>query len=200
MPLRNRVTPFGEIVAVPERGQLMGNRGILHGDERNLVRQWQVRRWITCLLQHKGIRRTVMRPHSYTELFFLDEATAFAAGHRPCAECRRADYKRFQSLWGRSIGLPSDADSMDDRLHAERLDHRSKRTHRGGVATLPDGAFVAIEGAPYLVRGSELLLWTPGGYVRRIARPSEAEVEVLTPPSILAIFRTGYAPVLHPSA
>src|SRR5271165_1152863 len=99
MPRQNRVTPFGEIVAVPERGTFMGNRGNLHNAEGHIKRTWQVKRWLVCLLEFKGRKRTVMRPGFYTELFFLDEATALAAGHRPCAECRRERYNDFRKAW-----------------------------------------------------------------------------------------------------
>ncbi len=128
MPLQNRVTPFGEIVAESGRGLFMGNRGILHDDDRRIVRRWQGRRWITCLTEFRGIRRVVMRPHSYTELFFLDEATALGAGHRPCAECRRADFRRFRDLWQACHGLPVNADIMDAVIHHERIDGRRKRS------------------------------------------------------------------------
>src|SRR5438309_5028203 len=131
MPLQNRVTPFGEIVAVQERGTLMGNRGILHTPEQRVVRDWQVRRWIACRLEFRGRHRAVMHPHSYTELFFLDEATALADGHRPCAECRHAEYVAFQSDWRNAFpGLSASADAMDAALHSERrIRPHLKRTH-----------------------------------------------------------------------
>ncbi|HXW77394.1 MAG TPA: hypothetical protein VEJ20_08300, partial [Candidatus Eremiobacteraceae bacterium] len=130
MPLQNRVTPFGEIVALEGRGLVIGNRGILHDDHRRIVRYSQVRRWIACRLEYKSIRRVIMRPHSWTELFFLDEATALSAGHRPCAECRRDDYRRFRTLWAQCHGEPSDAESIDRRLHHDRLaGRRAKRTY-----------------------------------------------------------------------
>src|SRR5258708_7428356 len=122
MPLQNRVTPFGGLVAVEGRGLLMGNRGILHDEARRIVRPWQVRRWIACVTTFRGRRRQVMRPHSYTELFFIDEATAFAAGHRPCAECRHADYQHFKATWAAAHGEPASASQMDDVLHADRLE------------------------------------------------------------------------------
>src|SRR5581483_6125079 len=145
MPLQNRVTPFGDVVALAGRGTLMGNRGILHDDARRVVRPFQVRRWIACRLEWRGRHRAVMQPHRYTELFFLDEAAAFAAGHRPCAECRNADYRRFQTLWKALYG-PAGADAMDARLHAARLDGRRQRRYPGDAANLPDGAYVAIDG------------------------------------------------------
>jgi hypothetical protein len=194
MPLQNRVTPFGEIVAVPGRGLLTGNRGILHDDARRIVRTSQVRRWIACRLEYREIRRTIMRPHAWTELFFLDEATAFAAGHRPCAECRRDDYKRFRSLWEACFGAPSGADAIDAVLHAQRRNRGKKRTYRDDIASLPDGAYVVLDGAAWLVWGDELRAWSDGGYADRRARPPHTDVEVLTPRAIVAVLSAGYRP------
>jgi hypothetical protein len=139
VPYRNRVTPFGEIVAIPERGTLMGNRGVIHADDGSHKREWQVRRWIACRLEFKGRHREIRQPRRWTELFFLDEATALAAGHRPCAECRREDYRRWQAAWP---GEDARADAMDLVLHASRLDGRAKRTYDARPADLPDGAIV----------------------------------------------------------
>ncbi len=200
MPLQNRVTPFGEIVALPGRGLMMGNRGVLHGDHRRIVRASQVKRWIACEIEFRGRYRTVMTPRSYTELFFLDEAAAFSAGHRPCAECRNADYRRFRDLWQSLHGTPAGADNMDARLHEERLDGRAKRTYRKDAAHLPDGTYVAIDNTPWLVWERELLEWSDSGYLRREPRPAHREVDVLTPPSIVAIFSKGYRPRVHPTA
>lgn len=200
MPLQNRVTPFGQIVALPGRGLLMGNRGILCDDHRRIVRFSQTRRWITCVLEFKNIRRTVMRPHTYTELFFLDEATAFSAGHRPCAECRRADYNRFRTLWETCYGGPAGADLMDARLQAERGGARLKRTYRASLRTLPDGTYVAIDRTAWLVWGRHIFAWSDSGYTQRQTRPALDDVEVLTPPATVAIFAAGYRPAVHPSA
>src|SRR5215831_18160613 len=153
MPLRNRATPLGEIVAVPGRGTLMGNRGILHDAERRLVRDWQVYRWIACRLEFRGRHRSVMTPGRYTELFFLDEVAALADGHRPCAECRSADFHAFQSIW-RSIypHASASADAMDTVLHAERRDRPfQKRTYQANIASLPDGTFIGMDGHAWLV-------------------------------------------------
>lgn len=200
MPLQNRVTPFGAIVASPGRGLMMGNRGVLHDDARRIVRAWQTRRWIACVLEFKGIRRTVMTPRRYTELFFLDEAAALSAGHRPCAECRRVEYRQFQSLWRARNGGDAGADEMDLRLHAERLAGKEKRTYNADLATLPDGSYVALDGAPWLVLGGHLYAWSDSGYTRRRSRPANATLDVLTPRSIVAILAAGYAPGVHPSA
>ena len=192
MPLQNRVTPTGELIATPERGLVFGNRGRLHDDVGRIRRQWALKRWISCRLEFRGRHHGAMPPGRYTGLFFLDEATAFAAGHRPCAECRRADYVRFTEIWG------ARADAIDARLHEERLGPR----HEGAVDELPDGAFVLRDGQPWLVLGGELLRWTPGGYTDRAARPRECAT-VLTPPSLVEVLRArwnGDVPFLHPSA
>ncbi len=164
VPLRNRVTPFGAIIATSERGTMMGNRGILHNDRRELVRSTQLRRWICCVTSFKGIRRVIMKPHSYTELFFLDEATAFAAGHRPCFECRRTAAVAFQEAWTRACGDRATADQMDRVLEAERRTPRTgeRRTFEAAARSLPDGAMVSWQGRPWLVFRGQLLLWTPG--------------------------------------
>ncbi|HEX3672337.1 MAG TPA: hypothetical protein VHT92_11600 [Candidatus Cybelea sp.] len=200
MPLQNRVTPFGAIVALPGRGLMMGNRGVLHDDSRRIVRDWYTRRWIACVLEFKGIRRTVMTPRRYTELFFLDEAAALSAGHRPCAECRREKYRQFQSLWRASHGGDAGADEMDLRLHAERLAGKRKRTYVADLAALPDGAYVALDGVPWLVWGERLYAWSDSGYTQRRSRPADATLEVLTPPSIVTVLAAGYRPGVHPSA
>ena len=199
MALQNRVTPFGEIVALPGRGLVMGNRGVLHDDRKRIVRATQVKRWIACRLEWRGRRRTIMKPRSYTELFFLDEAAAFAAGHRPCAECRNADYKRFRSLWEQRFGAAASVDAIDAVLHAERLNGKAKRTSRADISTLPDGTYVTMNGRPAIVWGKEIAVWTDCGYGEHFARPARGEVEVLTPPSIVEVFRAGYKPDVHPS-
>jgi hypothetical protein len=204
MPLQNRVTPFGELVAVEARGRLMGNRGILHDDARRIVRPWQVRRWIACRTEFRGRYRQVMRPHSYTELFFLDEATAFAAGHRPCAECRHEDYERFRAAWARAHGAPASAAQMDDVLHADRLEGRGpnqrQRIYRAEIASLPAGTFIRLDGSAWLLWHDELLAWSVAGYMERRAVPRAGEVEVMTPRALVDVFRAGYTPGVHPSA
>jgi hypothetical protein len=201
MPLTNRVTPFGEIVAVSARGTLMGNRGILHDAQRRVVRDWQVRRWIACRLEFRGRHRAVMQPGHYTELFFLDEAVALADGHRPCAECRFADYRAFWTAW-RSVypHQPASADAMDRVLQAERRTRPfNKRTYVAEIDSLPDGAYIAIDGAAWLVRGHALYRWSAGGYTERTGRPARGQVTVLTPPSIVAVLHAGYMSGMHSS-
>jgi hypothetical protein len=203
MPLQNRVTPFGDLVAVPSRGLFMGNRGgRFHTDAKGLTaRRWASRQWICCVLDFKGRHRDVWG-RFYTELFFLDELTALAAGHRPCFECRRQDALAFAARWRTAFRLKArpHADAMDAVLHQERLHGRAKRLHRRSVDALPDGAFIATEEGAFAVRGKSLLHWTPDAYdaCRPISRGTT--VDVLTPPAILAILSAGYQPHWHPSA
>jgi hypothetical protein len=202
MPRQNRVTPFGDIIADPARGLVFGNRGCLHDAAGRIRRSYAVRRWIACRLRFKDRRRELMQPGRYTELFFLDDATALAAGHRPCWECRRDDYSRFVALWP---GGRSSAPDIDARLHAERLtDARTQRRHERALDDLPDGAFVLRDDAPWLVRGHDLLRWTPAGYADTVARPARQEAVVLTPPSVVAVLERGWrptaVPLVHPSA
>jgi len=197
MPLPNRVSPFGELISTPARGTLMGNRGgKFHTDHRKLTsRRWASRQWICCVLDFKGRQRDVWGRY-YTELFFLDEVTAFAAGHRPCFECRRHDAQNFAALFPRAHSAPA----MDAILHAERLDGTAKRLHRRMLDALPDGAAVAIGGEAFAVRGERLLRWTPRGYDGLQPRPRGLEVDMLTPPSIIAVLKAGYRPRWHASA
>ena len=200
MPLPNRVDPFGNLFAASARGALMGNRGgKFHTDGQTLTsRRWVSRQWICCVLEFHGRRRDVWGRY-YTELFFLDEVTAFAAGHRPCFECRRKDAERFAELFS-AKPMRALAVAMDDALHAERLDGKVKRLHRRKLDTLPDGAMVVHEGEPWAVRGRRLLHWTSDGYNVTQPRPHALEIDVLTPPSILSVLARGYPPRWHPSA
>ena len=226
MPLPNRVTPFGELIATPARGTLLGNRGgRFHAEGRRLTgRRWASKQWICCELQFKN-RHRVVWGDGYTELFFLDEVTGFAAGHRPCFECRRKEAEYFASLFAgvdansahsRAIGNPelgprfrgderssgnrATAATMDAVLHRERLNGQEKRTHQRALDDLPDGAMIVRDGEAYAVRGLRLLRWTPPGYQGAQPRPRGIAVDVLTPPSILAVLARGYAPRWHPSA
>jgi hypothetical protein len=199
VPLRNRVTPLGELVADPARGLVYGNRGCLHDDHGAIRRRFATRRWIACRLEFKGWHRSaLMQPGKFTELFFLDEATAFAAGHRPCALCRRDDYNRFLELVG-----ATGADEIDERLHEERLDGSSRRLHRARLMELADGALVLRDGAPWLVLNGALLRWTPGGYTEGATAEDAREVEAITPPTLIGALRAGWSgsvPLIHPSA
>jgi hypothetical protein len=200
MPRQNRVSPFGELFASPARGLLLGNRGgRLHDDHRKLgARRWTSRQWICCKLEFNNRHRKVWGD-SYTELFFLDEVTALAAGHRPCFECRRKDADNFAALFsGRK--KRATAPAMDLVLHRERLDGKAKRLDRRKLDGLPDGAMIALDGVAFAVRGKHLLRWTPQSYTQERARPRGTQVDVLTPPSILTVLSRGYQPLWHPSS
>jgi hypothetical protein len=207
MALRqNRVTPLSELITTPERGLVYGNRGCLHDDAGRIRRRYNGRRWISCQLRFKDWQRKVLlQPGRFTELFFLDEATAFAAGHRPCALCRRADYNRFVDAWQALHPGQSSADAIDAELHDERIDPgtRAQRHHDAPLDDLPDGAFVLYDGAPHLVLGASLLAWSPAGYHHPLPRPEDAQARVITPASLVAVLRTDWeslVPVTHPSA
>jgi hypothetical protein len=212
MPFQNRVSPFGEIVATTAHGTLMGNRGCLHDKHDHPVRQYQGRRWIICLLDFKGRTRQPMPPGHYTSLFFLDEATALAAGHRPCAECQRERFTTFRTHWAAANPVLAGSsaplvETIDATLHHERISaqryqrDKSKLTYPDQLARLPDGVFVvlAAQGAPYLVCGDKLFPWSFAGYGQPVARPNTT-VQVLTPCSTVRAIAQGYAPGMHPSA
>jgi hypothetical protein len=203
-PLQNRVTPTGAIVSDPARGLLMGNRGCLHGPDRRLgAARWRSKLWICCSLTWKGVRRDPMPPGRWTALFFLDEATALAAGHRPCAYCRRADFLAFAEAWRRAHRLAERprAAQIDARLHAERVDPRSRRqrTRPAVAGELPDGAMIRHRGAAGLLAGGSILPWSFSGYLVPVALAPAAKVELLTPPASVAAVAAGYRPLLHPT-
>jgi len=202
VPHRNRVTPFGDVIETEARGLLYGNRGVLHDDQGRIVRPFRGRRWIACRLSFKGRRRPLLRPGRFTELFFLDEATALAAGHRPCAECRREDFDLFGAAWaGTRPGASLRADDIDRVLQRERVGPgRTKRLHPARLGDLPDGAMIAADGEAWLLSAGELLRWTPSGYAEhRVARPNTSVLS-LTPPSFAAAISAGYSPLVHPTA
>jgi hypothetical protein len=210
MPRQNRVTPFGEVIATPERGTFFGNRGVLHNAEGNLCRSWQVKRWLVCVPEFRGRRRPLADPGRYTALFFLDEPTALAAGHRPCFECRRPRFHAFQRAWiqgnpGLAQGSEPTAEFIDDRLHAERLGPGgAKRTFEARLEELPDGVFVTgemLEGRAWLWWKGRLLAWSSGGYREwHAGTKGGMRVSVLTPASTVGALRAGYSPEIHPSA
>ncbi|MEH2499091.1 hypothetical protein V1294_005570 [Bradyrhizobium sp. AZCC 1678] len=203
MPLQNRVTPTGDIIATPHRGMFTGNRGIIHDPATKtlLKKRWSSPAWITCVCEFRGWRRKVMGGRSWTELFFLDEATAFAAGHRPCFFCRRDDAKRFRAAWEAGNGVADiRAREMDSVLHRERLERGKKRLHPlpMPVAQLPDGAMVQAGAESFLILQGKTLQWSMGGYRKADGKIDDAML--LTPPPTLRALRAGYRPVLHPSA
>jgi len=202
MPLQNRVTPSGDIIATPHRGMFTGNRGIIHDPATKtlLRKRWASPAWLTCVCEFRGRRRQVMGGRSWTELFFLDEATAFAAGHRPCFYCRRDDANRFRAAWEAGNGVTKIlAPDIDAVLHGERLERGRKRLHPLPVSLreLPDGAMVQQESESYVVAQGGAFLWSPAGY--RETGTAIDNAMLLTPPSTLRAFAAGYRPVLHPS-
>jgi hypothetical protein len=203
MPLQNRVDPYGRLRAAPERGAWMGNRGVLHNEAKEIVAGWRSPRWITCALEFKARRREVFAPHRYSELFFLDEATSLAAGHRPCAECRRSRFKEFRAAWAagrsrRAGSRPSTADEIDRVLHSERLrPGGGKRTYRAVLASLPAGVLIEHEGRPHLVSGGKLRPWSFAGYGPAARVPPTTEVSILTPRSIVQAIGAGFIPQVH---
>jgi hypothetical protein len=203
--LRNRVTPLSELIADPARGLVYGNRGCLHDAERTIRRRYNGKRWIACRLAFRGwLRRPLLQPGRFTELFFLDEATALAAGHRPCALCRREDYTSFGDAWSTVHPTARGADAIDEQLHAERVapGTRTQLHTRARLGDLPDGAFVLIDGDPWVVAGEQILRWAPNGYTEtRVRRP--VGTVLITPPSLVAVLAAGWrpdaVPFLHPS-
>jgi hypothetical protein len=202
-PLQNRVTPSGDIISTPQRGLFTGNRGIIHDPATRtlLNRRWSSKAWLTCVCEFRGRRRDVMGSRSWTELFFLDEATALAAGHRPCFYCRRDDANAFRAAWEKGNGVSGvRATQIDAVLHRERLDGRTKRLHELPMPldALPDGAMVQAGDESYLMARGRALLWSFDGY-REPINPIR-EVALLMPPSTVRALRAGYRPILHPSA
>lgn len=198
--LQNRVDPFGNLIATKARGNWMGNRGILHDDQQKIVRSFKLKAWITCRLEFNGRKRQVMSPHRYTELFFLDEATSFAAGHRPCFECRRVDYQKFKSLWLKGnpeyeFDEKTPVNKIDDILHNERIGrNQSKVLFEQNKENIPNGSFVFFEKNPFLVYNKRLYLWTPFGYDAPVHFPKANKMRMLTPKSLVNTFRAGYEP------
>lgn len=208
MTRQNRVTPFGDLVATPARGTLMGNRGCLHDNQGTIRRAYQGKRWIICVLEFKNRHRAIMTPGQYTELFFLDEATALAAGHRPCAECQRERFTHFRAVWAAAnphlTGTPTPPVAViDDVLHQERLQKEARPLLPvSEVDQLPDGCFVVPVGDEnaYVVAQGGLLRWTPFGYAPRSEQAGAVDVTLLTPLSIVRALAAGFVAGLHPSA
>jgi hypothetical protein len=195
--LQNRVNPYGQIIKTGARGHWTGNRGVLHNENKNILRPFRLKAWITCLLEFKGWKREVMAPNRWTELFFWDEATAFAAGHRPCFECRRRDATRFKHFWllgNKEHGFKEDVSiqEIDKILHSERIDPKgAKVTYEADIKTLPDGCFIEWDGKPWVILKGSILPWTVAGYGEGVALP-KGKVRVLTPKSMMNAFRAGY--------
>lgn len=198
--LQNRVDPFGTLIKTKARGTFMGNRGLLHSDQQEIRRPFKLMAWITCKLEFKGWKRPIMAPRQYTELFFLDEATAFAAGHRPCAECRREEFTKFKMHWLKGnpeykFTMKTPIREIDAVLHKERIDKdNSKVTYEAKLSELPDGTFVTVDNQAYLLKEGQLYAWTAPGYSEGIKLKDTVGVKVLTPRSVVNTFKAGYVP------
>lgn len=200
MPLQNRVTPKGQIISTSARGVWLGNRGVIHNADKQIVRPYKLKAWIICMLQFRGRHREVMVPDRWTELFFLDEATAFSAGHRPCFQCRYADHMRFKAAWLK--GNPqygftekTSINEIDNILQKERIGRKgNKVTYTALAESLPDGAFIEIDGEPYLIANGQMYKWSASGYDKGQILPAGEMVTVLTPATIVNAFRAGYQP------
>jgi hypothetical protein len=207
MSRQNRVDPWGQLNAVTAKGALLGNRGILHNDQEQIITQWRSKAWLTCQIKFMERKSTVFEPNSYSQLFFVDEATAFAAGHRPCAECRRERFNEFKAAWieaNRELiqgENPTIAD-IDKVIHAERVtEEKRKRTFVAQLGSLPAGAMIDVDGTPLLVWRGKLLPWSFDGYGKSQASlPSSTSVQVLTPASVVRVFASGFTPQIHLSA
>ena len=198
--LQNRVDPFGNLIKTKARGLLTGTRGVIHNHQQEIIRPFKLKAWLTCRLEFKGRKRKMMSPDKYTELFFLDEATAFAAGHRPCCECRRDDFNRFKMLWLKGnpeygFNEKTSIQKIDSIIHEERINRsRLKVTFEESIQNIPNSTFVCIDNNPYLVFNGQFLLWTPFGYNKGTAFAGKEKLTVLTPKSIVNTFQMGYLP------
>ncbi|WNL43447.1 hypothetical protein RN347_05965 [Halomonas sp. PAMB 3264] len=206
MALQNRIDPYGHLCSVSARGELMGNRGILHDEHKVIKRPWAHKQWVTCVTHAPGFERPVFEPGRYSQLFFLDEATAFAAGHRPCGSCRHARFREFKHGWLKANPLPEierpNLATIDKILHQERAKRGGhKITHEAALETLPFGTLIDLDGTPHLVADHGLLAWRFEGYTAPTASPSrDTRVVVLTPASIVRLFCQGFRPEVHASA
>ncbi|SJZ53062.1 hypothetical protein [Sediminibacterium ginsengisoli] len=204
--LQNRVSPNGSIIRTAARGAWLGNRGVIHNEDKEIVRPFTIKAWIICMLEFRGRHREIMQPGLWTELFFLDEATAFSAGHRPCFQCRYKDHIRFKQCWIQgnpqySFDMKTSIKSIDDIIHAERIgSNRIKTTYTEQIKNLPDGTFINNNDESYLLSESRLYHWTPYGYDRSENAFPEEPVEVLTPHSIVNAFKAGYNPQIDKTA
>ncbi|HXS36740.1 MAG TPA: hypothetical protein VN721_08570 [Flavipsychrobacter sp.] len=198
--LQNRVGPFGNIIKTSARGAWMGNRGLLHNEHQQILRPFKLKAWITCVLEFRGRKRQVMAPGKYTELFFLDEATAFAAGHRPCFECRRDDAMRFKLFWLKGnpeygFDEKTPIGEIDKILHKERINGKGEKvTYEEAISNIPDGTFILLDDKPFLLANNTLFAYAPLGYGKGRALLGTKKLMVLTPRSIINAFRAGYIP------
>jgi hypothetical protein len=198
--LQNRVDPFGQIISTSARGLWLGNRGVIHNDDKQIIKAFKHKAWIICALQFKGRKRMLMMPNRWTELFFLDEATAFAAGHRPCFECRKEDARRFKLSWvngNASYGftMKTSINEIDEIIHRERIDTEKKKVmHERPLSEIPDGTFILINDHPHLLYKAHFHKWSPFGYEESFPARDPSSLTVLTPNSIINAFSAGYIP------
>jgi hypothetical protein len=198
--LQNRVDPFGNIIKVPDRGAWLGNRGVIHNSDKQIVRPYKLKAWITCALFFRGRHREVMLPDRWTELFFLDEATAFSAGHRPCFQCRYHDHIRFKQFWLKGnpeygFDAKTPVSKIDDIIHAERISaDKTKVTYTAALNHLPDGTFILHNNLPCLMAKGRFYRWSPAGYLKPVTLPQTGLVTVLTPKSFVEMYKAGYVP------
>jgi hypothetical protein len=198
--LQNRVDPLGNIIKTPERGAWLGNRGVIHNGNKQIIRPYKIKAWITCALSFKGRHREVMTPNRWTELFFLDEATAFSAGHRPCFQCRYPDHVKFKHFWvngnpEHGFDMKTPVSKIDEILHRERINaDNTKVTYTTTISDLPDGTFILHNDMPYLVAKQQFSPWNSAGYGKPVKLPATSIVMVLTPDSLVKMFRAGYVP------
>ncbi len=203
MSLQNRVNPWGNIIRTSERGTFLGNRGNIHNDKKEIVRNYLTKRWITCRLKYKNRNREVMTPSLYTELFFFDEASAFAAGHRPCAECRRERFHEFKEIWLKAnLNIENEKviiEKVDEIIHSERIENGKKKTYIAKLKELPGGTFFSFNGEAYLISLGKIFLWSFSGYKSIELKKFPEKVDVLTPKSFVKIFEEGFIPGIHKS-
>jgi hypothetical protein len=203
---QNRVDPFGRIIKTTARGAWMGNRGVIHNHNKEITHTFKNKAWITCALEFKGRHRAVMTPNRWTELFFLDEATAFAAGHRPCFECRRDDAKKFKLFWiqgnpQHKFTMSTSVKDIDEIIHRERIDRsKGKVTHQRHSSAIPQGTFILVGEDPFLFALGRLHRWTPFGYEESLAMPADSMMTILTPASVVNAFCAGYTPQISVDA
>ena len=201
--LQNRVTPYGDLIQTKARGAWTGTRGVIHNEQQQIVRPFKLKAWITCRLEFKGRQRKMMMPSRYTELFFLDEATAFAAGHRPCCECRREDFNLFKSAWlagnqQYAFNKKTSIQQIDAVIHGERIrENHPKTSFEASLEDLPSGTFISLDKEAWLVGDKQIFKWSPFGYGKVMALPGKEKAEVLTPRSIVNAFKAGYAPQVN---
>lgn len=198
--LQNRVNPLGDLIKTKARGAWLGNRGVIHNEYKEIIRPFKIKAWITCMLDFRGRHREIMQPDRWTELFFLDEATAFAAGHRPCFQCRYKDHMRFKEYWLKGnpqygFDMQTPVTMIDDIIHKERIaKDKLKVTYKAGITSLPNGTFIMYDEKPYLILDKQLYAWNPPGYAAPVALPEVKDVTVLTPRSFVNMFSAGYIP------